>query len=78
MAITTVGLDLAKDVFQVHGVCEDGSVAFNRAVRRKQLLGFSRTCRHVLSGWRHVVPPTTGHVNCANSAMRFGLCQRFT
>ena len=40
MAITTVGLDLAKDVFQVHGVCEDGCVAFNRAIRRHQLLGF--------------------------------------
>lgn len=40
MAITTVGLDLAKDVFQVHGVCEDGGVAFNRSIRRNQLLGF--------------------------------------
>ena len=40
MSVTTVGLDLAKDVFHVHGVCEDGRVAFNRAIRGKQLLGF--------------------------------------
>ena len=40
MQVTTVGLDLAKDVFQVHGVTSDGTVAFNRCVRRAQLLRF--------------------------------------
>ncbi len=38
MQVTTVGLDLAKDVFQVHGVTADGTVVFNRSVRRSQLL----------------------------------------
>ena len=32
MQVTTVGLDLAKDVFQVHGVTADGTVLFNRSV----------------------------------------------
>ena len=36
MQITTVGVDLAKNVFQVHGVGEDGSVAFNKPLRRAQ------------------------------------------
>jgi len=36
MQVTTVGLDLAKNVFQVHGVTEDGTVAFNRSLRRAQ------------------------------------------
>ncbi len=40
MHITTVGLDLAKNVFQVHGVTEDGEIAFNRSLRRKQVLSF--------------------------------------
>ena len=40
MQVTTVGLDLAKDVFQIHGVTNDGTVAFNRSVRRPQLLPF--------------------------------------
>ncbi len=40
MQVTTIGLDLAKNIFQVHGVREDGSVAFNRPVRRAQLLNF--------------------------------------
>ena len=40
MQVTTVGLDLAKDVFQVHGVTANGLVVFNRSVRRSQLLPF--------------------------------------
>jgi len=40
MSITTIGIDLAKNIFQVHGVREDGSVAFNRPLRRAQLLPF--------------------------------------
>jgi transposase len=34
MQVTTVGLDLAKNIFQVHGVTSDGTVAFNKSVRR--------------------------------------------
>ncbi len=40
MQVTTIGLDLAKNVFQVHGVTEGGEVAFNRALRRAQVLAF--------------------------------------
>lgn len=40
MQVTTVGLGLAKNIFQVHGITDDGEVAFNRALRRAQLLKF--------------------------------------
>ena len=40
MQVTTVGLDLAKNIFQVHGITAEGSVAFNRALRRGQVLRF--------------------------------------
>ena len=40
MQVTTIGLDLAKNVFQIHGVCSDGTVAFNRPLRRAQVLAF--------------------------------------
>lgn len=40
MQVTTVGLDLAKNVFQVQGVNENGEVAFNQALRRAQLHAF--------------------------------------
>lgn len=35
MEVTTVGLDLGKDVFQSHGVTTDGTVVFNRSIRRR-------------------------------------------
>lgn len=40
MHVTTIGIDLAKTIFQVHGVTEDGGVAFNRSLRRHQVLPF--------------------------------------
>ena len=38
--ITTIGLDLAKKVFQVHGVDAEGKVVVARKLRRKQVLTF--------------------------------------
>jgi transposase len=38
--ITTVGLDLAKNVFQVHAVDEAGAVVERKRLRRGQVLGF--------------------------------------
>jgi len=40
MQVTTIGLDLAKNIFQVHGVTENGEVVFNQALRRAQLYAF--------------------------------------
>ena len=38
MQIATIGLDIAKNVFQVHGTGEEGQVLLRRKVRRDQLL----------------------------------------
>ncbi|SDG43079.1 transposase [Bradyrhizobium sp. Rc2d] len=40
--IITVGLDLAKSIFQVHGIAEDGEVLVRRTLRRSQVLPFFR------------------------------------
>jgi transposase len=40
MKITTVGIDLAKNVFQVHGVDERGKVALRRQLKRHQVAPF--------------------------------------
>ena len=40
MKITTVGIDLAKNVLQVHGVTEHGKKVFNKQLRPKQVLSF--------------------------------------
>ncbi len=38
--ITTIGLDIAKSVFQVHGIDADGAVAIRRQLRRSRVLPF--------------------------------------
>ena len=40
MQVATVGLDLAKEIFQVHGITECGDVVFNKSIKRKDLLKF--------------------------------------
>ena len=50
MQIATVGLDLAKNIFQVHGITENGEVAFNRALRRAQVLPFFERLEPCLVG----------------------------
>ena len=38
--ITTIGLDIAKSVFQVHGVDADGRVVVRRQLKRRYVLAF--------------------------------------
>jgi transposase len=40
MNITTAGLDLAKIVFQVHGVDERGNARLRKQLKRAQVMGF--------------------------------------
>jgi transposase len=40
MHVTTIGLDLAKHVFQVHGVDLEGNVAIRRRLRRAEVMKF--------------------------------------
>jgi transposase len=40
MDITTIGLDLAKSIFQVHGVDASGAVVIRKTLRRPQVLPF--------------------------------------
>ena len=39
-AVTTIGLDIAKSVFQVHGVNADGQVVIRRKLKRRYVLAF--------------------------------------
>ncbi len=47
---TTIGLDLAKNVFQVHGVDADGKVTVRRQLRRRDLLEFFKKLPPCLVG----------------------------
>jgi hypothetical protein len=50
MQVTTVGLDLAKHVFQVHGIDQNGQVLIRRQLRRGELIGFFRRLPPCLIG----------------------------
>jgi transposase len=39
-AVTTIGLDIAKSVFQVHGIDATGQVVIRRQLKRRYVLGF--------------------------------------
>ncbi len=41
--VSTVGIDLAKSVFQVHGSDPSGAVIFRKKLRRGQVLSFFST-----------------------------------
>jgi transposase len=56
-AITTIGLDIAKSVFQVHGVDAGGELVIRRQLKR----------RHVLTFFQKLPPCLVGIEACASS-----------
>lgn len=50
MTVKTVGLDLAKDVFQVHGISATGRRIFNKKIKRAKLLAFFETLPRCVVG----------------------------
>ena len=50
MKITTVGIDLAKNVFQVHGVDERGKAVLRKQLKRKDVLSFFANLEPCLIG----------------------------
>ena len=56
-AITTIGLDIAKSVFQVHGIDAEGNVIFRRQLKR----------RYVLTFFQKLPPCLVGIEACASS-----------
>jgi len=50
MQVTTVGLDLAKHWFQVHGVDADGQIVVRRRLRRSEVLAFFQSLPPCLVG----------------------------
>src|SRR5262245_24646286 len=49
-AITTVGLDIAKSVFQVHGVDAEDKVVIRRQLKRRYVLAFFQKLPSCLVG----------------------------
>src|SRR5215813_8064567 len=55
--VTTIGLDIAKSVFQVHGVDANGQVVIRRQLKRRYILAF----------FQKVPPCLVGIEACASS-----------
>jgi transposase len=50
MRVSTIGLDLAKNVFQVHGIDAAGKVLVRRQLRRGEVLSFFARLQPCLIG----------------------------
>jgi transposase len=48
--VTTIGLDIAKSVFQVHGIDAPGHVAIRRQLKRRAVLAFFQKLPSCLVG----------------------------
>jgi transposase len=63
MQVTTIGLDLAKHWFQVHGINASGAVAVRRKLRRNEVPAFFNRSRPTWSAWRLVRRHITGRAS---------------
>ena len=78
--VTTIGLDIAKSVFQVHGVDAAGQVVIRRQLKRRYVLAFFQKLPPCLVGieacasshhWSRELQ-ALGHTRAADAA---GLCE---
>ena len=72
--IVRVGVDLAKNVIQVHAVDGAGRRVVWRAIKREQFLGpGARSClRAGWWRWKHALGRNTGLASCARWAWMHG------
>jgi transposase len=84
MQVSTIGVDLAKNVFQVHGVDSAGKVVIIRQLRRKQVIDFFSKIPPCLVGmeacgtahhWAREVVQARSHRASDAAELREGLCQ---
>jgi transposase len=65
--VTTIGLDIAKSVFQVHGVDSAGQLIVRRQLKRRYVLAFFQKLPPCLVGIEAAPHRTIGHVSCRHS-----------
>ena len=82
--ITTIGLDIAKSVFQVHGVDAAGQVVIRRQLKRRYVLAFFQKLPPCLIGieacasshyWSRGFPGTGSHCTTDAAGLREALRQ---
>jgi transposase len=63
MQITTIGLDIAKNVFQAHGIDRNEKVVARKQLRRGHVIRFFQSLSPCLLALRPVPQLTIGRVN---------------
>lgn len=63
MKLTTVGIDRAKNLFQVHGIDEDGKVLVEKQLRQDRMATFFVNVPPCLVERRLAVARTTGRAS---------------
>ena len=71
MQVTTIGLDIAKNVFQVHGIDAAEKVVVRNNFGAARCWSSSRCCRPALSAWKPAPRPIIGRVNSWSLVTRF-------
>jgi hypothetical protein len=69
-AVTRVGLDLAKRVFQVHAVDANGEIVVARKLARGRLVGFFSELPRCVVAMEAAHRPIIGGSNCWRSASK--------
>jgi transposase len=83
-ATTTIGLDIAKSVFQVHGIDAEGNVTLRRRVKRRYVLAFFQKLPPCLVGieacasshhWPRELQAAWSHCSPDAAGLRKALCK---
>ena len=72
MQVSTIGLDLAKNVFQAHGVSAEGKVVLKKQLRRGQVLSTFAKLPPCLVGMEACAGRITGRASSGSSVTTFG------
>ena len=70
--VITIGLDIAKNVFQAHGADERGAMVFSRKLTRGKLLDFSPVSQHAWLRSKRAAARIIGRASCRRWDTRFG------
>ena len=68
-AVTTIGLDIAKSVFQVHGIDAEGKVLIRRQLKRRYVLAFFQKLSPCLVGIEACATRIIGRANSRRSVI---------
>jgi transposase len=76
MSALTIGLDIAKNVFQVYGVDRGGRAVLQRKLRRADVLKFFSKPEPSLIGIARVTAHTSALANLPHMGTQYACCRR--